>query len=111
MGTSTRIKLVHEGRVIAAEYWQMDGHVSNFAPKLILALQTIDQTDIVKVKPLLSFFAMSGLHEGGDDKWMDYLCEVDIGVENYAITVHGYGGKLLFQGSLEEFAQQYDKPE
>ena len=29
--TSTRIKLLHEGRVLAAAYMPMDGHVSNFS--------------------------------------------------------------------------------
>jgi len=32
-------------------------------------------------------------------------------IKSYTITIHGYGEKLLFQGSLEEFAQQYYKPE
>ncbi|MBO0612953.1 hypothetical protein [Thiothrix fructosivorans] len=109
MGTRARIKLVNDGKVIAATYIHMDGFVSKFAPNLILALQSVTPADILNVKRLFQMFALVGLYDGGGDENMNYLCEVDISQNQYKITIHGFQQKLLFQGTLEEFARCYDE--
>ncbi|OQX10561.1 MAG: hypothetical protein BWK73_19935 [Thiothrix lacustris] len=109
MGTRTRITLSNEGKILAATYIHMDGHVEKFAPRLILALQTTTPADILKNRQLFQFFAMDGLYDGGGDDGMSYVCDVDISQNQYAVTLSGFGQKLLFQGTLDEFARCYDE--
>jgi hypothetical protein len=43
------------------------------------------------------------------DDILNYLCEVDVSDDDYKITIRGYGGKLLFEGTLAEFSKKYDE--
>jgi hypothetical protein len=111
MRTRTRITLLNEGTILASTYLHMDGHIENFAPPLILSLQGIKREDILKNRRLFQFFAMDGLYEGSRNEAVSYACDVDISQEPYTITVHGFGQKLLFKGTSEEFTQCYDELE
>ena len=45
---------------------------------------------------------------GERDSFLDYLCEFDISNYEYKVTIYGFQKELLFEGTLEEFANKYD---
>ncbi len=105
MGTRARISIEAKGRILCSTYLGMDGHVENWAPTLIAALNQTNPEAILKNRQLLRF--MFDDYERDDDP--SYLCKVDISDDDYRITIHGYGGKLLFEGPVEEFSDTYDE--
>ena len=105
MGTRAKVRLETKDEHVCSTYFHMDGHVKNWAPELISALSRTTPDNILKNRQLLKF--MSNDYER--DEWMDYLCIVDISDEHYKITIYGYGKKMLFEGSLDEFAEKYDQ--
>ena len=83
----------------------MDGHVENWTPTLITALNQTTPKDILKNRQLLKFMC----DDYENDDMLSYLCEVDISDDDYIITIYGYQKKLLFKGALDEFSAQYDE--
>lgn len=83
----------------------MDGHIHNWAPTLITALNQTTPSAILQNRQLLKF--MFDDHES--DKHLDYFCKIDVSNDEYKITIHRYGDKLLFEGSLDEFSDSYDE--
>ena len=83
----------------------MDGHVENWAPMLITALNQTTPRTILKNRQLLKFM----FDDYERDDYLDYLCEVDISEDDYKITIYGYEKKLLFEGTLDEFSEKYDE--
>ena len=107
MGTRTRIKIINEGKPIAAMFMGMDGHTWNIAPKLTKALKAIQPNDIIKAKRLFKFMSLDALYDGGPDEHLDYVCTVDITSGDYLITVYKWKQELLFQGSFQEFEERF----
>jgi hypothetical protein len=105
MGTRTNIQIEHNQKYICSKYINMDGHVQNWAPILITALNQTSPTDILKNRQLFKFMC--------DDDYgrnvLSYQCIVDISEDKYKVTIHGYNNKLIFEGTLDEFAEKYDE--
>ena len=106
MSTRSRIKFIHGEKEIGAAYIPMDGHVENFAPELIAALKATTVKDILKNKQLIMIIGELGLC-GERDDFLDYLCEVDLSEDEYAIRLYEFKKELQFSGTLDEFAEQY----
>jgi hypothetical protein len=107
MGTRTKIRIENKDSYLCSKYFNMDGHVENWAPMLITALNQTTPKDILKNRQLLKF--MFDDYDYESDDHLDYLCEIDISDDDYKITIYGYGKKLLFEGTLDEFAKNYDE--
>jgi len=105
MGTRTSIRIENNEKYICSKYINMDGHVKNWAPILITALNQTSPKEILKNRQLLKF--MCDDYFGADDM-LSYLCIVDISNNKYKITIKGYD-KLLFEGTLEDFSEKYDE--
>lgn len=109
MSTRSRIKFMNGEKELAAVYYSIDGHVWNFAPELVAALQATTPQDILKQKKLFQLMGQNDLYCGEEDHFLDHLCEVDVSQDDYVITLYGYKKRLDFQGSLTEFAEKYEE--
>lgn len=105
MGTRAKIKIENEGRYLCSKYFNMDGHVENWAPALITALKQTSPSVILKNRQLMKFM----FDDYESDDYLDYLCKVDISGDEYRITIYEYEMKLLFEGTLDEFSEKYDE--
>ena len=105
MGTRAKIRIENKGKYLCSKYFNMDGHVENWAPMLITALNQTTPRTILKNRQLLKFM----FDDYERDDYLDYLCEVDISEDDYKITIYGYQKKLLFEGTLDEFSEKYDE--
>ncbi len=105
MGTRAKIRIEANGKHVCSKYFNMDGHVENWAPILITALQQTTPKTILKNRQLFKFMC----EDYGGDEYLSYLCEVDISDDDYKIKIYGYEKELLFEGTLEEFSEQYDE--
>jgi len=105
MGTRAKIRIETQGKYVCSKYFNMDGHVENWAPILITALRQTTPETILKNRQLFKFM----FEDYERDEYLDYLCEVEISEENYTVTIYGYNKKLLFEGTLDEFSEQYDE--
>ncbi len=95
MGTRAKIRIEAKGKALCAKYLGMDGHVENWAPTLITALNQTTPRALLESRQLLKFM----FDDYERDDHLSYLCKVDISDEdykNYKITIHGYDGRLLF---------------
>ena len=104
MSTRARIRIKNNGKEICSKYYSIDGHIDMWAPILIIALNQTTPQKILVNKQLLSFMCDG---YGERDSFLDYLCEIDISNDIYQVTIYGYKKKLLFEGTLEEFANKY----
>ncbi len=104
MGTRAKIRIETQGTYVCSKYFNMDGHIENWAPTLITALHQTTPRTILKNRQLFKFM----FDDYESDEYLDYLCEVDISDDNYKVTIYGYKKKLLFEGTLDEFSEQYD---
>jgi|GEM_PF-2200557 len=110
MSTRSRIKLMHQGVALGAIYYSHDGHVWNFAPELIEALQATTPRSLLANKAMLKLMGLYALDADGErDMHLDYLCEVDLSQEDYMIRLSEWGKGLVFEGNLTAFSQQYGK--
>jgi hypothetical protein len=105
MGTRAKIRIETKNKYLCSKYFNMDGHVENWAPELIIALKQTSPGDILQNRQLLKFM----FDDYERDDYLDYLCKIDISDDDYKITIHGYEKKLLFEGTLDEFAERYDE--
>ncbi len=105
MGTRAKIRIESNGSYLCSKYYNMDGHVENWAPMLITALYQTNPKAILQNRQLLKFM----FDDYERDDFLNYLCEVDLIDDGYKITIYGFKKKLLFEGTLEEFADQYDE--
>ncbi len=105
MGTRAKIRIEANGKPLCSKYFNMDGHVENWAPMLITALNQTTPRAILENRQLLRFM----FDDYERDDLLSYLCEIDISDGNYKMTIHGYDGKLLFEGTLDEFSKKYDE--
>ncbi len=105
MGTRAKIRIEAKGTYLCSKYINMDGHVENWAPMLITALNNTTPKTILKSRQLLKFM----FDDFERDDVLSYLCEVDISDDEYKIKIYGYEKKLLFEGSLDEFSEKYDE--
>jgi hypothetical protein len=105
MGTRSKIRLVNGDEYIDSKYYSIDGHVENFAPALIVALNNTTPKEILKNR--LLFKLMSDDYT--DDDMLSYLCEVDIAQDNYNIKIFNYEKELIFDGDLDKFSSLYDR--
>ncbi|RKZ50954.1 MAG: hypothetical protein DRR16_12470 [Candidatus Parabeggiatoa sp. nov. 3] len=105
MGTRAKIRIENGDKYLCSKYFNMDGHVENWAPILIAALNQTTPSAILKNRQLLKFM----FDDYERDDYLDYLCEVDISDDDYKITIYGYEKKLLFEGTLDEFSEKYDE--
>ena len=105
MGTRAKIRIETKGKYVCATYFNMDGHVENWAPILITALRQTTPETILKNRQLFRFMC----DDYESDEGLSYLCEVDVSEEDYKIAVYGYNKKLLFEGTLDEFSENYDE--
>jgi hypothetical protein len=104
MGTNAKIKLMNGDKYISSTYYNMDGYVENFAPELIVALNTITPKEILKNRLLFQFLS----NDYTDDDMLNYLCEVDISKDDYKIKVFNFDKEKIFEGDLQEFSLSYD---
>jgi len=109
MSTRARIKFLHDGQVIGGIYYSIDGHIWCFAPTLIAALRETSPQNLLESKRLLNWMGEFALYDGVVDKDLDYLCEVEISHKGCLVKLYKWGGELLFEGSLAEFAERYEK--
>ena len=105
MGARAKIRIETKGKYVCAKYFNMDGHVENWAPILITALRQTTPETILKNRQLFKFM----VDDYERDEYLDYLCEVDISEDNYKINLYGYNRKLLFEGTLDDFSEHYDE--
>ena len=105
MGTRAKIRITNGNQYLCSKYFNMDGHVENWAPILITALNQTTPSAILKNRQLLKFM----FDDYERDDYLSYLCEVDISDDDYKITIYGYEKKLIFEGTLDEFSEKYDK--
>ncbi len=105
MGTRAKIRIGAKGTCLSSKYFNMDGHVENWAPTLITALNQTTPKAILANRQLLKFMC----DDYERDDLLNYLCEVDISGENYIVTLRGFGGRLIFEGELGEFSKIYDE--
>ena len=105
MGTRAKIRIESKGKCLCSKYFNMDGHVENWAPMLITALNQTTPKDILKNRQLLKFM----FDDYESDDYLDYICEIDISDDDYKIKIYGYEKKLLFEGTLDEFSEKYDE--
>ena len=103
MGTRTKIRIEAKGKYLCSKFIGMDGHVENWAPILITALNQTTPRAILESRQLLKFM----VDDYERDDHLDYLCKVDVSDDSYSIAIYG-GKKLLFEGSLDEFSERYD---
>ncbi len=104
MGTTAKIRIKNKGKCLCSTYFNMDGHVENWATMLIAALNQTSPGDILKNRQLLKFM----FDDYESDEYLNYLCEVDISDNDYRVTLYGYDKTLLFEGTLDEFSAKYD---
>ncbi len=95
MGTRAKIRIETKGKHLCSKYFNMDGHVQNWAPEFIIALNQTSPGDILKNRQLLKFM----FDDYERDDYLDYLCKVDISDDDYKITIYGYEEELLFEGT------------
>jgi hypothetical protein len=105
MGTRAEIRIEAKGKYLCSKYFNMDGHVENWAPVLITALNQTTPRAILQSRQLLRFI----FDDYERDDHSDYLCKVDVLDDSYKIKIYEYGEELLFEGTLDEFAQRYDE--
>lgn len=105
MATRAKIRITTENSDLCSTYFNMDGHVENWAPTLITALNQTSPENIMKNRQLLKFMFYE---EPINDKYLDFLCEVNISGGDYKVTLYNYG-KLIFSGTLDEFSAKYDE--
>ncbi len=105
MGTRTRIIIESEGEYLCSKYIRMDGHIYNWAPKLITALNKTNTKSILKNRQLLEF--MIDNYVVSDN--FSYVCKVDISNDDYKIVIYDYKDEVIFEGGLNEFSDKYDK--
>ncbi len=105
MGTRAKIRIEANGRYLSSKYIHMDGHIENWAPMLITALNQTTPENILKNRQLLKFM----FEDHTDDDFLSYLCVVDVSNKDYKIKIYGFGKELLFEGTLDEFADKYDE--
>ena len=105
MGTRTKIKIVNKDTYICSKYFNMDGHVRNWAPELIISLNQTSPKDILKNRQLFKFM----FDDYESDEFLDYLCIVDIFDNEYNIKIYRFGKEVLFEGNLDQFSEQYDE--
>ena len=77
MGTRANIEITYKNKLIISKYLSMDGHLQNWAPNLISALNTITIKELLKCSPLLTFMGEDCYFDSGND----WNCEVKI-IEN-----------------------------
>jgi hypothetical protein len=104
MGTNAKIKLMNGDKYISSTYYNMNGYVENFAPELIVALNTTTPKEILKNRLLFQFLS----NDYTDDDMLNYLCEVDISKDDYKIKVFNFDKEKIFEGDLQEFSLSYD---
>ena len=68
---------------LCSKYFNMDGHVGNWAPTLITAVNQTSPENILKNRQLLKFM----FDDYESDDYLSYLCVVDISDNDYKITV------------------------
>ncbi|MCP4132763.1 MAG: hypothetical protein GY754_17490 [bacterium] len=105
MGTRAKIKIENKGRIICSRYYNMDGHVENWAPMLIIALNQTTSENILKNRQLFQFM----FDDYESDDGLNYLCKVEVSDDDYHITIINYNKELLFEGTLDEFSKKYDE--
>ena len=105
MGTRAKIRIESGDKYLCSKYYNMDGHVENWAPILITALNQTTPNAILKNRQLLKFM----FDDYERDEFLDYLCIVDISDDEYKIRIYGYKKKLIFEGTLDEFSEKYDE--
>jgi len=105
MGTRAKIRITNGAQSLCSKFFNMDGHLDNWAPILITALNQTTPNAILKNRQLLKFM----FDDYESDDYLSYLCEVDISGDNYQITIYGYEKKLIFEGTLGEFSEKYDE--
>ena len=94
-----------EGEYLCSKYIRMDGHVSNWAPKLIKALNKTNPKSILKNRQLLEFM----IDNYAENDHFSYVCKVDISNDAYKIMIYDYEDEVIFEGGLNEFSNKYDK--
>ena len=104
MGTRAEIRIEAKGKHLCSRYFGMDGHVENWAPILITALNQTSPRAILEARQLFKLM----FDDCARDDHLNYLCTVDVSDDNYKVTIRGYGGESLFEGSLDEFSEKYD---
>lgn len=105
MGTRTRIKIVHDERVITSTYYNMDGHIKNWSSKLVVALQQTTPKNIIENSSLFQFMNNDNYAVGDD--MLSYLCLVELLEDNYNIKVYAFDKTLEFDGGLDAFSRKY----
>jgi hypothetical protein len=103
MGTRASIRIEYKDNTLCDKYINMDGHIENWAPQLIVALNQTTPSTILKNRKLLKF--MFEGYFGGDN--LDYKCVIDISNDCYNIKIYRFDA-LIFEGTLEEFSDKYD---
>ena len=102
MGTRANIEITYKDKLIISKYLSMDGHIQNWAPNLINALNTISTKELLKCSHLLTFMGEDCYFDSGND----WSCEVEIKEDKYGITIKSFD-KIVFTGSLDKFASDY----
>jgi len=103
MGTRANIEITYKDKVITSKYLSMDGHLQNWAPDLINALKTISAKELIKCSQLLTFMSEDCYIDSGND----WNCEVIIIDDTYEIIIKNFD-RIVFTGSLEKFASEYN---
>lgn len=103
MGTRANIEITYKDKVITSKYLSMDGHLQNWAPNLINALNTISTKELIKCSQLLTFMSEDCYCNNGND----WSCEVKIIDDKYEIMIKSFD-RIVFTGSLEKFASEYN---
>ena len=103
MGTRATIEIRHEGKLITSKYYQMDGHVENWAGRLIAILNDIPPEELLKMSRLFQFMNEDRYLGGGND----WDCDIDIVDGEYEVTVEKFG-ETVFSGSLAKFDSEYN---
>lgn len=106
MGTRSKIKLIDQGNTLVAVYYPMDGHVWSFGPTMIKALKATTPKKILENRALLEW--IGDMSVDGPEEYLSYLCEIHLTEEDYLIRLYGYQKKLLFEGDLDKFSEQYE---
>lgn len=108
MGTSAKVKILNNNRLIGCLNLSMDGYVGNWAAELVRALRKTTPQKIKKSRHLFQF--LSGFEEF-PDRHINYLCIVDISDKTYHLTLHSPLKRPEFEGNLDAFAKKYTSPE
>ena len=108
MGTKAKVKIMDNNRLIGCLNLSMDGYVGNWAAELVKALRKTTPQKIRKSRHLFQF--LSGFEEF-PDRYMDYICIVDISNNVYRLWLYTSLEKPDFEGDLDAFAKKYIPPE